>query len=102
MDLPKSPKKVASSIKQNIEESGVLRRLKMFEAGKIGLEESPSRPQNQAVAERKKEMEMLSTRWNRNREVASDEPSSPTPKAHVTPVEASHSIVCLCCGSIFT
>ncbi|XP_034230299.1 LOW QUALITY PROTEIN: anillin-like [Thrips palmi] len=91
--LPKSPSKVASTMKQNIEESAVLRRLQLFEAGRIGLEESPSRPQNQAVAERRKEMEMLSSRWNRNKEMAVDEPSSPAPKSQATPLKASHNVV---------
>lgn len=95
LNLPKSPSKVATTMKQNIEESAVLRRLKMFEAGKIEMEQSPSRPQNQAVAERRKEMEMLSNRWVRNKELATDEPSSPmtTPKTQISPVKASHSAV---------
>lgn len=92
--LPKSPSKVPSTMKQNIEDSAVLRRLQLFEAGRIGLEESPSRPQNQAVAERRKEMEMLSNRWNRNKEMAVDEPASPKPKSHTTPLKTSHIAVC--------
>ncbi|XP_026272727.1 anillin isoform X2 [Frankliniella occidentalis] len=93
MNLPKSPSKVATTMKQNIEESAILRRLQLFEAGRVGLEESPSRPQNQAVAERRKEMEMLSSRWNRNKEMAVDEPSSPKPKTQASPLKASFNMV---------
>ncbi|KAK3917217.1 Anillin [Frankliniella fusca] len=92
VNLPKSPSKVSTTIKQNIEESGVLRRLQLFEAGRVGLEESPSRPQNQAVAERRKEMEMLASRWNRNKEMATDETSSPKPKTQASPLKASHNV----------
>lgn len=97
MNLLKSPsKKTASPAKLSAEESGVLCRLRLFEAGKVGLAESPSRPQNQAVAERQREMKMLSNRWNRNKELSNDdEPVTPKSKPQVPPMKAAHNVVSL-------